>query len=202
MVISHPQTDHMAGATRVLGNFRVDELWLPPTHKAPRADESALLAAAQHQGTTIRRMTAGEGVEVPGGRLEVWHPARDFPWRNPNDGSLVVALDYHGRHWLFTGDIQKKAERALLAAGSLPRVDWLMVPHHGSRSSSTPGLVTALQPGHAVVSAGRHNPWGLPRAEVLERWRGAGASIHRTDQEGSLYFVSDGGPVRRITPPE
>ena len=85
---------------------------------------------------------------------------------------------------LLTGDIERAGERALLAADV--RSDVLLVPHHGSRTSSTPEFIAAVAPRWAVVAAGYRNRFGHPNGEVLERYRAAGADLARTDLEGAV----------------
>jgi competence protein ComEC len=65
------------------------------------------------------------------------------------------------------------------------------VPHHGSPTSSTPAFVAATHPSLAVISCGRANHFGFPSADVLARWRAAGASIARTDEDGAVTVTID-----------
>jgi competence protein ComEC len=85
---------------------------------------------------------------------------------------------------LLTGDIERAGERALLAAGL--KSDVLLVPHHGSRTSSTPEFVAAVAPRWAIVAAGYRNRFGHPHRDVLERYRGIGTEIVRTDLHGAV----------------
>jgi competence protein ComEC len=94
-------------------------------------------------------------------------------------------------HLLLTGDVTGSAERALQLAPALV----VKVPHHGSRTSSSPYLTAATRPRLAVVSSGARNPFGHPHPDVLERFRLAGALVLRTDREGSVYVATDGRRV-------
>jgi competence protein ComEC len=84
-------------------------------------------------------------------------------------------------------------EAALLASG-IPRVDVVKAPHHGSRTSSGRGLVAASRPRWVVFPVGAGNRYGFPHAETVDRWRGSGARLLRTD-EGPVRFRSDGRTV-------
>jgi competence protein ComEC len=101
---------------------------------------------------------------------------------------------------LLTGDIERGAEIELLASGSLPRVDVLIVPHHGSRTSSTPALVAATRPRWALVAAGYRNRWGFPKPDVVKRWREAGAEVLVGSTTGAIEF--DVHPDRPLTSPQ
>jgi competence protein ComEC len=96
----------------------------------------------------------------------------------------VLRIAAAGGAMLLTGDIERTAEKALLS--SAVRSDVLLVPHHGSRTSSTPEFIAAVAPRWAVVAAGYRNRFGHPNGEVLERYRSAGAQIARTDLQGSI----------------
>jgi competence protein ComEC len=112
------------------------------------------------------------------------------PVRTVNDNSLVVSIRYRDRTLLFTGDIEREGEDALVAAG-VGRVDVVKVPHHGSPTSSSPALVAATRPGLAVISCGAGNHFGFPSPAVVERWRAAGAEVARTDADGAITVVVD-----------
>jgi len=85
---------------------------------------------------------------------------------------------------LLTGDIERGAEMKLL--DERVRSDVLLVPHHGSRTSSSREFITAVAPGAAVVPVGYRSRFGHPAPEVLERYRVAGVRLLRTDLDGAV----------------
>jgi competence protein ComEC len=93
---------------------------------------------------------------------------------------------------LFTGDVEREGEDALVAAG-LGHVDVVKVPHHGSPTSSSPALVAATHPALAVISCGAGNHFGFPSPAVEARWLAAGAEIARTDDSGAITVTIDAG---------
>jgi competence protein ComEC len=104
-----------------------------------------------------------------------------------NDRSCVVRIDSVYGAALLTGDIEAISEASLLRTS--PRqlaADVLVVPHHGSRTSSTPAFVAAVAPHLAIFAAGYRNRFGHPRAEVIERYERQGAVAMRTDREGAI----------------
>ena len=107
------------------------------------------------------------------------------PVRSVNDNSLVVAVEYRGHRALFLGDVEAEGEAETVAHGHAAATI-VKVAHHGSRTSSTDELIAASHATYAVVSSGRGNRFGLPRAEVLERWRDAGAIVLRIDAVGAV----------------
>ena len=86
---------------------------------------------------------------------------------------------------LLTGDIERQAEYEVLQRLN-PNAQVLLVPHHGSRTSSTAEFIAAVAPRWAVVPAGYRNRFGHPSAEVVERYRAAGVRVMRTDLDGAV----------------
>ena len=95
---------------------------------------------------------------------------------------------------LLTGDIEAPSEWALLhAEPSMLASDVLVVPHHGSRTSSTPAFVEGVSPGVAIFAAGYRNRFGHPRDEIVSRYRRSGAARWRTDLQGAIIVVLEAG---------
>jgi competence protein ComEC len=88
---------------------------------------------------------------------------------------------------LLTGDIESDAEQQLLQNNDL-RSDVVVIPHHGSLTSSTPAFVNATHPQVAIASAGFANRWGFPKASVVSRWQGLGARVYTTATSGAVSF--------------
>ena len=93
---------------------------------------------------------------------------------------------------LLTGDIEKGAESALVATGKQLKANVVKVPHHGSKSSSTPPFVAATKPEFAIISVGEHSMFGHPHREVVERWQASGAQLLTTGQCGTITVMTDG----------
>jgi competence protein ComEC len=177
--------DHVGGALTVLESLGVRGLVssLPRTHAL-----NALVS-------TPRRCYAGEAWEWDAVRFEFLHPrAGEVPVRRNNE-SCVLKVTAGGASMLLTGDIERYAE-LLLVRDPLVKADVLLVPHHGSRSSSTREFVEAVSPRWAVVPAGYRNRFGHPHPEVLERYRVAGARVVRTDLDGAIHVILNGRELR------
>ena len=96
---------------------------------------------------------------------------------------------------LFTGDVEKEAELAMLAGGLNLRSDIVKVAHHGSKTSSVEQFVAASRPGVAIISVGRSSIFGHPNKDVVERWRASGAQVMTTGEMGTISVVVDGRSV-------
>jgi competence protein ComEC len=176
-VLTHEDTDHLGGALTVLESIEVQALAssLPPAHALN------VLAAAP------RRCRAGTGWEWDGVRFEFLHPQAGWESARRNNQSCVLRVDAGGASMLLTGDIERAAEEALQKAAL--KTDVLVVPHHGSRTSSSAGFIAAAAPRWAVVPAGYRNRFGHPAREVLERYRAAGVQVLRTDLDGAITII-------------
>ena len=123
------------------------------------------------------------------------------PVRSVNDNSLVVAIHYRRpRRSCSPATSRPKARTRVVAAG-LGGVDVVKVAHHGSPTSSSPAFVAATPPELAVISCGVANAFGFPAAEVVERWRAAGARVARTDLDGAItVIVAADGELSPLAP--
>ena len=149
-----------------------------------------LLSCTDQPNCGLPREMAGMRVDV------LWPQAADGNC-DDNDRSIVLRLSYGGRRVLLTGDIEAAAEERLLhrhaGTGAL-EADVLKIAHHGSRTSSTAGFVAAVAPKLAVASVGRNNRYGFPAGAVVERLRGLGTTVLRTDTAGAVLvrLAADG----------
>jgi competence protein ComEC len=114
-------------------------------------------------------------------------------WRTPNNNSLVLKVSFGDISLLLPGDIEAEAERELCALGCQNlKSDVLLVPHHGSRSSSTPRFLECVDPDVGVVSSGWKNRFGFPHPSILERYQRLGCQVFRTNQHGATTITTDG----------
>jgi competence protein ComEC len=111
-----------------------------------------------------------------------------------NDDSLVLRLHYGNHSLLLPGDAEKQAEREILAENSADALhaDVLKIGHHGSKNSTMPDFLAAVQPRAGIISAGENNPYGHPREELLERLENSRVRILRTDRDGAVHVLTDG----------
>jgi competence protein ComEC len=113
----------------------------------------------------------------------ILHPPRGFALRG-NESSCVLKVVAGRSALLIAGDIERNGENALRGAPLAAEV--VVVPHHGSATSSSPAFVAAAHARYAVVSAGFANRWGFPRPEVRARWQGSGADVVTTADVGAV----------------
>lgn len=183
--VSHPHPDHAVGLAAVAQGFRIERAFSngDPGDGAAAAVLAALDPVALAPGDAWAR--AGVRFEALGG---------DRTALGVNDASLVLRVSYGHTAFLFPGDVERDGEAAAVARGGLA-ADVVKIPHHGSRTSSSPAFVAAVGARWAVACTGAYNRYAFPHPEAVGRWRGA--DVLRTD-EGAIRFLSDGRRVRRV----
>ncbi len=188
LIVTHDDDDHSGGATSVLQAVPLD--WVLTS--LPDLDPLVV------QAGPALRCEAGQRWEWDGVRFEVLHPAPASYAESgikDNDRGCVLKIEAPGGRALLPADIERRAEEELLTqARESLRAEVLLVPHHGSRTSSTPAFLQAVGPRLAVFPVGYRNRLSHPHRDVVERYRDAGVGIYRTDRDGAVTITirSDG----------
>jgi competence protein ComEC len=170
IIVSHADNDHAGGAAAVAAAY-------PGSAIAKGPDVAALPG---------RVCTRGETWEWDGVQFALLHPHADFAARG-NDSSCVLKVTAGAAALLVAGDVEQRGERALLEQPLAASV--IVVPHHGSATSSSAPFVAAVDAEHAIVSAGFANRWGFPKPEVRARWEGSGAAVVVTGDAGAVTIA-------------
>lgn len=182
VIISHQDSDHSGGAHSVLKmQSQADVLTsLPSDH----------VLQTMHP---MHKCVAGQQWQWDGVQFWVLHPqARDYAKRlKPNAMSCVMRVQSaSGASALLVADIEAAQENQLLQSGIALKSDWLLVPHHGSATSSTLGFLKAVSPSIAWVQAGYRNRFGHPRPEVLMRYETQGIQVFQSVWCGASTWQS------------
>ncbi|MFZ2990624.1 DNA internalization-related competence protein ComEC/Rec2, partial [Ideonella sp.] len=191
LLLSHRDADHVGGAASVLAGLPVQRLrsTLDPAHPL-RASPVPHLDCA-----------AGQRWVWDGVAFEVLHPQPGASRLGvkPNHLSCVLRVrSAAGQSALITGDLEAEQEGALVhRLGAALQSTVLLVPHHGSRTSSTPDFLAAVQPQWSVVQAAYRSRFGHPHPEVLARYQARGLALVRTDQCGAWIWQSNGATCTR-----
>jgi competence protein ComEC len=191
LILSHRDLDHVGGAPALLKGDRVAHLRasLEPGHP--------LLGLSLP--TTV--CASGQSWAWDGVQFDILHPE---PGANqlgakPNTVSCVLRVQGgDGRSALLTGDLEAEQERRLVAErGEALKSTVLVVPHHGSHTSSTAEFLAAVQPSRAVIQVGYRSRFGHPHADVLARYAAAGIRVLRTDFCGAWRWSAEGESCAR-----
>lgn len=177
VLVSHADNDHAGGLESILSAY----------------PDTELLAGPDLDTRNALRCSRGQRWSWDGVVFEILHPPPSFPSAG-NDSSCVLRVRAAGRGLLLTGDLERLGEESLRSAGLDIAADVVVVPHHGSSTSSSASLTTASGPRFALVSAGYANRWGFPKPDVTARWERAGATVLVTGLVGAISVnVRPGG---------
>ena len=201
LVLTHAHTDHMGGMPAILDDLRPRELWVGIDPVSPLYTK--LLIEAARLNIPVRHVHTGDRQGWGSVEIDVLSPQPGYTnvGAPRNDDSVVLHLQFGQSSVLLEGDAERPSEDAMLAANLIHPVTLLKVGHHGSKTSSNPEFLAAAKPQEAVISVGRKNTFGHPRAEVIQRFADAHTSLYRTDTLGlTTFFLTPDGAIRTSVP--
>ena len=191
VALSHAHHDHIDGLHAVIENFSVGELWVGRDEET--AAYRSLLAEASARGVKIVHKEQGSDFNWDGVTGHVlWPPQEAAAKEASHDDSLVMRLTDGSLHFMLPGDAEQKVENELASEQAPLAAEFLKVPHHGSKTSSTEQFLEAVAPKIAVASVGESNPYGHPAEAIVERYSQDGIRFLRTDRDGAVTALSDG----------
>jgi competence protein ComEC len=179
-ILSHGDADHAGGARSVLGGMRVGEVI---------SNDVEAISGQTPAGTAAVPCRVGLRWHWDGIDFRILHPPAGYRGSD-NEGSCVLRASGPGGSVLVPGDIEGEAEARLVRVyGPALASDVLIVPHHGSATSSTETFLDAARPRLALLAVGYRNRFKLPNAGVMGRYRARGVPVHATAREGALTVV-------------
>ncbi|WP_338659743.1 S-layer homology domain-containing protein [Paraclostridium sordellii] len=189
LIATHPDADHIGGMQDVFKDLNIKNFIYPKDAPHDSKTWQNVLSLASSEGCNIQDGKTGESFDIGGASMKFIQPSKDYS--DNNEDSIVTYLNYNNIKFLFTGDMEAPTERDMVAQGTVPNVDFMSVPHHGSKTSSTPTFLSAADPEYAVCSVGE-NSYGHPVPEVLKRYTDVGAKVYRTDVDGNVVIKTNG----------
>ena len=172
LVQSHGDNDHIGGLQGLIGEIPISRVISSVPEMVPHRQ--------------VVECRDGQSWSWDGVHFQVLHPAQ-AAGMSANDRSCVVRVRAPDLTLLLSGDIEERAERSLVQRhGPRLRADVLVVPHHGSRTSSTRDFIRAVSPDIAIFPVGYRNRFGLPSQEIVSRYRENGARLLSTAESGAI----------------
>jgi competence protein ComEC len=183
LVISHSDDDHAGGVPDFDGSIEMGKVFAGEPLRNSELDTNKCVAGQTWQADEVE--------------FAFIHPGAGHV-RSGNDSSCVLTISAGSHRLVLTGDIEKEGERLALTRMQQGGSTVVVIPHHGSLTSSSPRFVNHLRPEIAIASAGYANRWGFPKQRVTRRWEGVGATVLDTGRSGaiSLRLCSNGGVTR------
>ncbi len=185
LIISHADNDHAGGAAALLSAFSAGRVsgGEPETSGLPE----------------VHPCRAGQHWVWDAVQFEILSPADEHDTGN-NASCVLLVTAQDGRSILLPGDIERRVERRLLqqVASKLP-ASVILAPHHGSRTSSSAGFVSAVNADLVIFSSGYLNRFGFPKADVSRRYQAIGGTLLNTAEEGSIQVRIEAGRPLEVT---
>jgi competence protein ComEC len=195
LVATHPHADHIGSMTSVVKAMdSVGTVIMPDKVHTTKTYEN-LLKAIEERNIHLTIPKPGDIFTMGAANIQVLAPANAKQQTDLNECSIVLRVTFGDIVFLFTGDAGTVLENEQLASDFSLKADVLKVGHHGSRTSSTQKYLDAVAPSYAVICCGAGNTYGHPHKEAMTRLTGTGAAIYRTDENGTIIFVTDGKTV-------
>ena len=200
IILTHPHADHIGGMDVLLDEYPVGMVYdngMPSTSKLFLGYVKKL----KEKNIERKGLVAGDRVDLGGGAVfEVLGPSAELVKEgsvkgykhDPNNESVVGRLVYGNFSMMLTGDAEKKAEQAILAAGSPVQSTILKSGHHGSKTSSSADFLRAVRPEAALISCGVNNDYGHPHKETMKKYHALEIPIYVTAENGTITVRSDG----------
>ena len=181
MIATHPHEDHIGGLAGVLDTCTVETIY------------GYDCQTFQEHANNLLTPTVGDTFFLGAASVQFLSPAREYD--NVNDMSIIVKIVYGNTSFLFTGDAEIEAEYDLLESEYDLHSTVLKVGHHGSDTSSSYDFLREVKPRYAIISVGENNLYGHPSESTLDRLSDVGATIYRTDINGTIICYSDGNSL-------
>jgi competence protein ComEC len=189
LVLTHPSRDNIGGAEKIVRKLEVGVVF-EPALPFPNPFGAAALREATKRRIPIVVTRAGRDFALGGLRVRVlWPDGVASPADDPNDHATVLLASYGNVDALLPADAESNVTSRL----RVPPVEILKVGHHGSADDGLQELLESLRPRVAIVSVGKRNDYGHPRASTMAALdRAPGLAVYRTDDDGRIVLESDG----------
>lgn len=192
LVLTHSDADHIGSADVVMTKFDIGTIFMSNFEKETKTYKNLLKIIEENQIHYLSP-AVGNVYALGSASFRILSPNRDYD--TPNDTSIALLITHGENKFLFTGDAEKDAEEDMLNNGLSLAADVFHAGHHGSKTSNTQEFIDAVMPRYAVISCGVDNSYGLPDAEVLNRFREKEMMVYRTDEQGTIVATSNGEKI-------
>ncbi len=193
VVNTHPDADHVAGLVDVISRFDIGIVLTSDVES-----ESGLYAEWLHRlymyKHPVRQAWQGMTFQLDDNvHVEIFNPSSlTISAESKNDHSVAMRVTMDEISFLLTGDVEKQIEQAWVAHQFDLKATVLKSPHHGSSTSSSHAFLSAVNPQFVVISVGEDNTFGHPTETIIQRYADFGMTILRTDELGTIEFITDG----------
>jgi beta-lactamase superfamily II metal-dependent hydrolase len=199
VVLTHPHSDHFDGLIYVFDHLKVDNFYDTREDNTSASTIKTLRAKIPTVGINVTYPAAGETLNWDPGEVQVKVLNSCSTAGSSSDGgvlnncSIVLKVTYQNTSILYTGDMQSDVESSLVSTyGSQLKSDVLKVGHHGSPTASSMAFLNMVKPKYAYIEVGAGNSFGFPAQVTLNDLQTVGATVYRTDLNGTQEYTIGG----------
>ena len=187
VILTHTDDDHVGDIDALADKIKIKQIWI---------DKGALTNASMVKKLKIANVPVhtaqvGDSLPIFGSQLQVL--SNGYTGKGDNNDSIVTYGNFFGTRFLFTGDLERAGEEELLQHYPNLKIDVLKAGHHGSKTSSAPDFIAAIQPKIALISVGKNNRYGHPNHETLDTFAANKVTVFRTDNQGAVRLTPISG---------
>lgn len=198
VIISHFDSDHVKGILTLMKEIKLKNIFISK-QKEKNKNIEEFLKIVKEKNIKVSIVNRGQRINIEKNLyIDVLWPDENNI-NDINNDAIVCKLNYKNFSILFTGDIEKEAEKKIINLyknkSYLLKTDILKVPHHGSRTSSTEEFLNLVKPQVALIGVQKKNKYGHPNKEVLERLKKINCKIYRTDLNGEIEIKTNGNKI-------
>ncbi len=189
-VMTHPQADHMTGLIDLIKNYQVQNLWVngdTNTTGVYLTFEKAIEAKKQPETVVSQgdKLVFSDSTSL----AVLWPPKDLLGDSNLNHRAIVIKVSFGDFDALLTSDADQKVQPY---TSDTRGIEFLKVPHHGSKTGMDRDYIEKLKPAVSVISVGAHNTYGHPNPDVVNFLINIGSKVFRTDKNGTVEIVTNG----------
>lgn len=191
LVATHPHADHIGGLPEVIKSFTIGKVYMPKVTTNTKTFERLLDTLISKD---LKATPAKAGVNIINNndlKINIIAPVKDN-YKNLNDNSAVIKINYINKSFLFMGDAEEASEKDITAN---VKSDVIKVGHHGSNTASSIPFVNKVKAKYAIIMLGENNRYNHPHQITLDTWNNIGTTIYRTDLNGNIIVTSDGNNI-------
>ncbi|MBI5414671.1 hypothetical protein HZA38_04110 [Candidatus Peregrinibacteria bacterium] len=191
MVVTHPEKDHFVGALESLKVYSVKNVFLTGAN-GKTSEFREFLSLLSEKDIPVFFSDSEKDFWIDGVFFDIFSPEKPLMGKEiqkMNNSGIVLRVTFEDQSILLTADIEADGEKEILKKPVPLKSDILKVAHHGSKTSSSPEFLEAVQPKISVISAGKKNPYGHPHAEIVDRIKNFGSGVLVTKDVGDIEFT-------------
>lgn len=195
--ISHFDQDHVGGILSILQKIKVKKVIISKQEENSE-NYQKFLEIIKEKGFSVAIVKMWDRVKIENGIYFdiLWPTSEQIQENKLNNNSLVMKMYYHNFSVLFTGDIEKEAEKKILETYKSEKnklvSNVLKVAHHGSKTSTIKEFLDTVNPQIALIGVGKNNMFHHPSEEIIDKLKEYGAIIYRTDERGEITIRVNG----------